>query len=554
MTPSTSATVFDIHLLQEQICSHLTSRDIRRCTLVSWDFFHNFSPYLYKSISIHRKSTYNKFHRPESLAALAKHRNQVTHVDCVFAQIWKTLLDVQCYNLVTLSSGRLPKRHTNIDSNRFQTGYVTDLIEVNPRLHSVILSQFLFEPEVVVRFCSALRNHAQLRELSIFSPGVYVPYTLINLFTWSSFRLEKLCLDISSTENQVVNNKWGLQQQEYVELTGSTDPVFALKELVLPFTVSSRMENSLVRFFACTPHIERFVTPSIGYGNNENGLLLVMKTLMTNVQHLNVSSLGVQGAPVAELVSLCRNLKTFVSSPLLRGINLVADALLLHHRETLEELYMIGAARLTSQQIIAFLNDCPKLRIVDMMVNTEKSSPDREVMTRQRMGDAIVSTDDLDATAGMPWACTGLQVLKLRYAVPERDQDDQNQEGSEGSDEWAIPSPLYNRIAELTQLETLWLGKVEPPVDTEDSFFLALRVGRGMPLPPALQPPPPPKSESEIRLHKMGVLNMSNALLAWRSLRRLRKLHLRGVANLIDKEVVREARKSWKNMEWISYQ
>ncbi|KAF9898491.1 hypothetical protein EC991_011150, partial [Linnemannia zychae] len=129
MTPSTSATVFDIHLLQEQICSHFNSRDIRRCTLVSRDFFHNFSPYLYRSISIHRKSTYYKFHRPESLAALSKHRNQVTHVDCVFAQIWKTLLDVQCYNLVTLSSGRLPKRHTNIDSNRFQTGYVTDLIE-----------------------------------------------------------------------------------------------------------------------------------------------------------------------------------------------------------------------------------------------------------------------------------------------------------------------------------------------------------------------------------------------------------------------------------------
>ncbi|KAF9910694.1 hypothetical protein EC991_005679 [Linnemannia zychae] len=553
MTPSTSATVFDIHLLQEQICSHLTSRDIRRCTLTSRDFFHNFSPYLYRSISIHRKSTYNKFHRPESLAALAKHRNQVTHVDCVFAQIWKTLLDVQCYNLVTLSSGRLPKRHTNIDNNRFQTGYITDLIEVNPRLHSVRLSQFLFEPEVVVRFCSVLRNHAQLRELSIFSREVYVPYALINLFTWSSLRLEKLCLDISSTENQVVNNKWGLQQQEYVELTGSKDPVFALKELILPFKMSSRMENTLIRFFSCTPHIERLVTPSIGYGNSEAKLFMVMKTIMTNVQHLNVSSPGIQGASVAELVSLCRNLKTFVSSPLLEGVNLVADALILHHGETLEELYMIGAALLTSQQILAFLNDCPKLRIFDMMATTEKISPDSEVMTRQRIGDAIVSTADLDATAGMPWACTGLQVLKLRYAVPERDQDDQNQEGSKGSDEW-MPSSLYNRIAELTQLETLWLGKVEPPVDTDDSLLLALRIAGGWPLPPALQPPPPPKSESEIRLHKMGILNMSNALLAWRSLPRLRKLHLRGLANLVDKEAVREARRSWKNMEWVCYQ
>ncbi|KAG0365617.1 hypothetical protein BGX24_004039, partial [Mortierella sp. AD032] len=170
MTTSTHATVFDIHLLQEQICSHLTLRDIRRCCLVAKDFYHNFTPFLFRTIPIHRKSTYNKFHNPESLAALAKHRDHVTHVNCVFAQIWKTLLDYQCHNLVSLTSGRLPKRDSNRDQNRFQTEYITDLIEVNPRLYTIELSQFLFETEVVARFCSVLRNHTQLRELSILCP------------------------------------------------------------------------------------------------------------------------------------------------------------------------------------------------------------------------------------------------------------------------------------------------------------------------------------------------------------------------------------------------
>ncbi|KAF9537600.1 hypothetical protein EC957_007941 [Mortierella hygrophila] len=59
------------------------------------------SPHLYKTIPIHRKSTFNKFHRIESLAALARHHGQVIHVTCEFAQIWTTLPDHQCINFST---------------------------------------------------------------------------------------------------------------------------------------------------------------------------------------------------------------------------------------------------------------------------------------------------------------------------------------------------------------------------------------------------------------------------------------------------------------------
>ncbi|KAG0278495.1 hypothetical protein BGZ95_003863 [Linnemannia exigua] len=550
MTTSSHATVFDIHLLQEQICSHLSLRDIRRCCLVSKDFYHNFTPFLYRNILIHRKSTYNKFHTPESLAALAKHRDQVTHVNCVFAQIWKTLLDCGCHNLVGLTSGHLPKRDSNRDQNRFQTRYITDLIEANPRLYTVELSQFLFEPEVVARFCSVLRNHTQLRELSILCPKSNLSWKLINLLTWSSFHLEKLHIALDTYFRRGGERPRG-ELQGCESLASSKEPDFALKELALTFRVPSHQTKSLFRLLGCTPHVERFVAPAIDDDGSMNGLISLMQTTMTNIQHLNVHSLWVQGDPVVRLVSLCRNLKSFVSSPIQRGIHLVADALLLHHRDTLEELHMVRAARITTQQVLAFLEECPKLRIVDMMVTMEKSSPDQEVMTRQRIGDAIVSTGEMDATCGISWACTGLRVLKLRYAVPERGQDEENQEVDE-SDEWVLPSVLYNRIAELTQLETLWLGKVEPPIVADDSFMLAIHVGRGQ-IPPELRPPPPPTSESEIRQRKIGTLNMSKALLAWRSLPRLRQLHLRGLKNFIDKDTVREARKSWMELEWICY-
>ncbi|KAF9150901.1 hypothetical protein BG015_007286 [Linnemannia schmuckeri] len=555
MTITTHATVFDIHFLQEQICAQLSLRDIRRCCLVSKDFYHNFSPYLYRTIPIHRKSTFNKFHRPESLAALAKYRDQVTHVTCEFAQIWKTLLDHQCHNLVTLISARLPKRNSNAEKNKHQTRYISDLIEVNPRLYSVQLGQFLFEPEVVSRFCSVLRSHNQIRELSIVYPTSCAPCDSLRLLTWSSSRLEKLCLNVKSIKSSA-NEISDLQVQEYLKLTGSKDPIFSLKELSIPVNLHGHEPGAFIRFLEHTPNIERFVAPMFAYNYQIEGLLSVMQTGMTNIQHLNVDSIGVQGSLVARMISICRNLKSFVSSSRQNGINFVAGALLEHHRESLEEVHMVGAGRMTSLQVLSFLTECPKLQIFDAMCSTEKQSPDLEMMTRQRIGDAILSMTDINAAVSTtPWACTGLKVLKLRYAVSVRahQDDEEEQEENEESNEWVLPKILYERIAELTELETLWLGRVEPAFPSTDSFILALRVGRGDPVPELDLESRQPESESEIRQYEIGTLNMSKALLAWRSLSKLRQLHLRGLKNFIDKNAVKEARRSWKNLDWIWY-
>ncbi|KAG0280177.1 hypothetical protein BGZ96_001651 [Linnemannia gamsii] len=552
MTATTHATVFDIHLLQMQICTHLTLRDIRRCSLVSKDFYINFSPHLYRTIHIHRKATFNKFHRPESLAALSKHRNQVTHVTCEFARIWKTLLDHQCYNLVTLTSGRFLKRYSNVENNKHQTRYISDLIEVNPRLHSVDLGQFLFEPEVVTRFCSVLRTHTKIQELSIvvcptFSGSFYLVWQLL----WSSFRLEKLCIDVYNS-NHYFKEMSDLQFQEYPDLTGSKKTVFPLKDLSLPVKFYSHEHGAFFRFLEYTPHIERFVTPKFTYDHQIEGLRSVMQTTVTNIQHLNAHSIGIDGHLVAEMIRLCRNLKSFVSSPRQNRMVLVASALL-EHRETLEEVHMIGAGRMESMQVLYFLTECPKLQIFDVMCKVEKISPDPEVLTRQRMGDVILSTADMNtaaATSTIPWACTGLKVLKLRYAVPERAQNE-TEEDKGVTNDWVLPKVLYDQIAVLTELETLWLGRVEPALITTEGFFLALRAGRGEVV-PELEPHKP-ESETEIRQYEMGTLYMSKALMSWRSLSKLRQLHLRGLKNFIEKSTVKEARKCWKDLDWIWY-
>jgi hypothetical protein len=343
-----------------------------------------------------------------------------------------------------------------------------------------------------------------------------------------------------------------LQFQEYLGLTGSKNPVFSLKELFFPVNMYLREHDAFFRFLEFTPHIERITTPTFRYDYQIEGLQAVMQTTVTNIQHLNVHSISVDGRLVAEMVRLCRNLKSFVSGSRRHGVSFVAGALL-EHKETLEEVHLVQASRITSLQVLSFLTDCPKLRIFDVMCKWEKLSPDSEVLARQRIGDVILSTADMNAiaaTSTISWACTGLKVLKMRYAVSERDQNETEEEW-EAANEWVLPKVLYDRIAELTELEILWLGRVEPAVPSADSLMLAWRVGRGEVVPELESRQP--VSESEIRQYEMGTLNMSKALLAWRSLSRLRQLHLRGLKNFIDKNAVREARKSWGNLDWVWY-
>ncbi|KAG9064634.1 hypothetical protein KI688_002892 [Linnemannia hyalina] len=100
-----------------------------------------------------------------------------------------------------------------------------------------------------------------------------------------------------------------------------------------------------------------------------------------------------------------------------------------HHRDTLEEVHMVGAGGMTRVQILSFLTESIKLQIFDAMCMLEMESLNPEILTRQRIGDAIHTTADMDAVAStIPWACTGLKILKLLYAVIERAHQDNDEE------------------------------------------------------------------------------------------------------------------------------
>lgn len=102
--------VFDIHLLLDSICRDLTTLDVRRCTLVCRDWNASFGPYLWQTIVIRRRSTYNRFNSSTLIARLAQHSKTIHSLDSDFPEVWPVFLTVPLDNLTVLKSPSLPTR------------------------------------------------------------------------------------------------------------------------------------------------------------------------------------------------------------------------------------------------------------------------------------------------------------------------------------------------------------------------------------------------------------------------------------------------------------
>ncbi|KAG0233793.1 hypothetical protein B0O80DRAFT_445650 [Mortierella sp. GBAus27b] len=80
--------IFDIYVIHAEICKHLTTRSIRRCTRVSRAFHASFQPYLWRDIRISCRTTLNKFQQLEHQAALTRNARYVQSIMTVFADAW----------------------------------------------------------------------------------------------------------------------------------------------------------------------------------------------------------------------------------------------------------------------------------------------------------------------------------------------------------------------------------------------------------------------------------------------------------------------------------
>ncbi|KAF8925105.1 hypothetical protein BGZ58_001145 [Dissophora ornata] len=557
---STAATIFDIHFLQDSICAELSPRDLRRCCLVSRDFYQNFTPYLYRSINISRRSVFKKFCTPESLAALGRHCDLVTEFTCVFAKVWKLLLDQRCFNLEVLNSPSLQYRLQNREVNKLQLCHIIALTRSCPRLRVIELSHFWYSDENVDQFCSAIRDHDQLREVKI-DHFDYVSCNQTRKMLWSAFKLHRFSLNVMVSHYHQRHID-GLEAERLIALTGTTDPVFALRDLSLLCKIHYYEADTLFRFIRPCPHVERLAIPSMDAARYLPEMASVIASNMPNLQHLNLQQLTAAPGLIVQLISACNNLRSFVGSPGQARVSEVYKALL-NHRETLEELNLIGGHRTSSHYIQTLLSSCPKLEVFEAMglcFKHWKETP------KQKMSDPILLAESMLRYAG-PWACQNLRVLKLRFAGTEKsdeggddsgnhesDEDGDNEEDGVGSLEEVFPRVLYEQISQLSELEVLWLGRVERVLTTLDPIALADYISSGNEIGVADEQSTTldeygHRSKATLRLEALRC-NVRDGLVELTKLRHLKQLELRNMKPYISWADFRATKSSWRSLDW----
>ncbi|KAF9168960.1 hypothetical protein BGX21_011011 [Mortierella sp. AD011] len=556
-----AASVFDIHFIQSQICADLTPRDLRRCCLVSWNFYHNFAPYLYRTIDIGRKSTFNKFRRPESLTALYRYRDHVTQVSCIFAQVWKLLLAHECYNLTVIKGLSLLKRPQNRDVNKWATPDITKLIQVCPKLRVLELSHFLYERDVVEEFCRAIRNHGELKELKV-NHFEYVVYTKVREILWSTLKLERFYLNVSVVPTRMTPD----ETQALIDLTGEEDPEFRVRYLDTPWLMYDYEADMFFRYLRRCPHVESFTVPYIYPFRCVAELANIISTTMPNLQHLDVHASPSKGEVISRLIKACNNLRSFVSNPAQELTNHVITALM-KHRESLQELSFVRGAFTTSRQIQTILCSFPNLEVFEAMVPFEKTTCNKNVESvRKWKDDPILNPKDVLGEQG-PWICDKLRILKLRYldewnrtsGKDDDDDDDKNdyedesqfnsdiEDGSKG----VLPITLYEQIGRMTGLEVLWLGRVQKsvtnPVAVADMISAGDNSGFGV------EQNDNDRSIGALRRREARIKNVTRALWELRKLDKIKELELRNLKLFISRDAIRQAKSNWQYLERLHY-
>ncbi|GJJ74947.1 hypothetical protein EMPS_07305 [Entomortierella parvispora] len=549
---TTHAAIFDIHFLQSRICDHLDHLSLRRCTLVSSNFYVAFSPFLWRSIRIHRRSTYKRFIQPEAQAGLARHASRVREVSSTFPSVWAIFLSQPCPNLLVLDSPSL-QSHGKRQSNIKYLPTVLELLQKSPHLQTLRLGYFKYEMDAVATFFETVRRHSSLKNMEIDHRD-YVSCTLVRHMLWSTLKLERFSLN-ANVVGYLQRFTSEETQQNLIRLTGQEDPVFGLKDLTVQGLFYDHEQDTLFRFLKRCSNMERIAFPGMHWSRQVPILADIIAAFMPRLQHLDFSSLSIPGRFVARVVDKCQRLRTFIgndrhdnSLPLLNAV--------LQHGDTLEVFRMHANDTLPSEGILRLLTTCSQLEVLDLMrLESRWMAPEEQHKWREytrvhadRDGPALLDVADMDGDHGplfcTPWACERLKVLRIHYRTPALES---------GEDE-VQPKVLYEQLSALSRLEDLRLGWIQPPPsDLNDSNADGLVTSNLVTAFRRLHVVAEESAQDETPHQRARVQNVGVALQAWTQLKSLRKLELRGLKLFIEKDQIKKARRKWGDIEWIQY-
>lgn len=547
----TTSLVLDIHFLKEAICQDLSTRDIRRCMLVCRAWHTNFSPYLWRDITLRRKHTLKRFNLPETQSILERYAQNVRVVNNIFADIWPIFCQHPIHNLTVLKSPAVRRQNwTSKISNNYNHNIIA-LLDANPNLHTLELGHFNNAPETLEDLLEAIQNHNSLQRVRIDHPRASLSSPMFGLVLLACLKLQSIYINIRvhGTYGQMEPTRYTFLR--LASLLDKASPTTTLKELHFPGKIYPGDHYVFMGILALCPGLEQLTLPKMCYFNATPMLASTIAT-MPQLQHLNVRSANVPFIHLVAMVQACAGLMTFIAgdSPRSDHAEWTMVTELLHHHDTLEVLDLTGsgATGVTGAMVHALLCAVPNLK--------EFVAMGPVVMEHKHgcCGDPFLRVSDMEGVQeGSAWLCCRLRVLRLRFenmdlcegdvTVPEEAYENRNVRPAQLR---IVPRVLVDQLSRLTSLEDLRLGRVIARNDQSGD-----------------QPMPEGHSPAGITSHRTNqesqtllqdkAKTLPMALESLSSLQRLKRLELRNLKEYLDKPCLRNSRKQWKDIEWIQY-
>ncbi|KAG0091916.1 hypothetical protein BGZ92_011364 [Podila epicladia] len=462
---TSAITIFEIPHLQTRICNHLANRDIYHCILVSKDWSHNFGSFLWHDIHIFYKHEFKKIvaaltRRPldhtrhhirtltiyyAKLAPLflgqkekyeeralhkmrfARHRRAFSDLASALDHLSldrarSTITPVSFINLTVLRSYHHRCKTSSVHDNVIYLDAVLEIARSSPRLEQLEIGYFDYHDDVMVNELGALvATHPTLQEFALKAHG-YVNTTVVRLLLRSGSRLRRLelhCVPVSYPVIYTDEDKRLMLDMPY--------PV--LQHLVLDSLYSYwGTDQSLFTYLQQCTEIEAMQPPKMYSTNWLSESAADMKELV----HPRLESFDIKNGEM---------IKSFT-----------VQTLILHHHATLTQVSVAGCRNISGIDLHRMLSSLPNL-VRFQATNDSSAFSNERVDPVLRVKDMLSSASQANGRGGgyqsgdlwiVPWACTGLNELHLRYQETEKEP---------------FPRQVYDQISKLRQLEKLYVQR-----------------------------------------------------------------------------------------------
>ncbi|KAF9171611.1 hypothetical protein BGX21_007150 [Mortierella sp. AD011] len=536
---SPTSTLLNIPLVVDLISAHLSRQELCICSLVSRDFYIAFSSNIYSSISLQKQTTYDKWERPETQAALAIRSGSIESIKSRFGGAYQLLAQLAQSTsfgfprLSVLQCGYLPTSPTSLIKNMSYLPSIMSVIEVCPNLRMLELGFFDFRNESVLpKLLSLIRKKGRILQELRIRKFACIRYKYLSSILWSCAAVERLTLDIDLYEihrrfdrgNELeleamarealfgeVGSLSGLPSHleihdgKKVDATAGSGLEFAWKELHMPFNMHYNVISLFTILRQC-PHLESFTPPEIGSDITQEVLSIFTASTLPRLKHLDLryvdpSMIGGR-SNIPQILDAFSGLKSVVFGTRVAMPIQTVQSLILGSFHSLENLTFVNSLSITTDGIHRILSSCPLLKKFDALVSLHREDAEMSEPLEYNSNRCLDPTLILEPK-NIGWVCYGLEILRLNY---------KNMDGG-----LYIPVALRKQISMFKNLKDLRLQCIS------------------------------------YRENMTGEDGVIEALQEWSTLTDLRTLELRNFGPLLDKEELARIQQQWPKLEWIRF-